>query len=790
MTAWQMPLSKNHQVTLSADARFCHPDYLNDNTWLFNSGLGDPAALSLDSTLGLRVRLARMFPRFSQRGAIVSDPASFAQSPLLNAVYPNYIRTTYQPLVSIKVTHEVWVASSQMVCGRLRMENLSVLPEAFWMEWDCVVDPSAAGRAMEVRKEGLITFLHGSTGEQDLVCFLSGGANPGKGPYSGLGVQVELEAGSSHLLSWGFTIADGFENAAQDIRQATMTSMEPEVVRLEIINQRDEVVIQSGDQNIDLAMMLSQRYAQRLVHGRSQHLPENTFVASRKPDQGNSIRGDGTDYPPAWSGQTALDAYLMAQHLLPSRVATARGFLNNFIHVQAEDGFIDWRPGLAGQRSKRLAQPMLASLAWSIYRVERRLDFLAEVYQPLLRFIKRWFSPEHDRDEDGYPEWDNPLQAGMEENPLFDRFTKGSQGADIQRIESPTLAAMLYRECRILIKMAELTQQSEDADWLQERAATLKDAVVSTWDAREHSYRYRDFTTHQSHPSEYIQSIQENGDHHLDKKLKQPARLLLRFATQDEMTRPMRITLFGEDRSGLFSEPVPPYEFYWIQGQGRYTTQRVYNRLIRIEVQGLAPGDLGEITTIDFSHQDISLLLPIWAGLAPAEHVSEVVEKKLPQLLHTFGIPVCPPTRSGLRQLWHDSVYPHWNLLVAEGLARYGYQKEAAALMERLMRAVSASVRNTLGFHERYHCNNGKPDGERDSLRGLIPTGTYLSLLGVNFLGSERVVIRDANPFSLPVTVKYAGMTVFRDMKDSVVTFPSGHSVTVTGTGSHLVSLS
>ncbi|NJN80471.1 MAG: hypothetical protein HC797_08355, partial [Anaerolineales bacterium] len=51
------------------------------------------------------------------------------------------------------------------------------------------------------------------------------------------------------------------------------------------------------------------------INNKQWPLPYPSFVQSRHTDQGFSHKGDGTDYPPAWNGQFALDAYYFSSIL-------------------------------------------------------------------------------------------------------------------------------------------------------------------------------------------------------------------------------------------------------------------------------------------------------------------------------------------------------------------------------------------------------------------------------------------------------------------------------------------
>ena len=97
------------------------------------------------------------------------------------------------------------------------------------------------------------------------------------------------------------------------------------------------------------------------------------MVLARGSDNGYSPKSDGRDYPASWNGQSALDAYYLAS-VLPASQA-AQDLFKNFLAIQAEDGSIDGKPGLAGQRGRFLATPLLSSLAWKLYEKSEDREF-------------------------------------------------------------------------------------------------------------------------------------------------------------------------------------------------------------------------------------------------------------------------------------------------------------------------------------------------------------------------------------------------------------------------------
>jgi hypothetical protein len=95
MRDWSLAPGDPLCLTIAADSRLAIPDYLNDHIWELVLGGGDPPALPLQTTYGLRARSARIFPRFSENGKSISDPASFALPPTIRRFYPNFIIVEY-----------------------------------------------------------------------------------------------------------------------------------------------------------------------------------------------------------------------------------------------------------------------------------------------------------------------------------------------------------------------------------------------------------------------------------------------------------------------------------------------------------------------------------------------------------------------------------------------------------------------------------------------------------------------------------------------------------------------
>lgn len=228
-----------------------------------------------------------------------------------------------------------------------------------------------------------------------------GGPKHGTGPHASLILDLELGPGAARTISFAEaaldTIPEGFDLA----RKTAARPWQAELARIEMLDESQTLDIRTGDVEWDAALAFSQKAAHALFM-QSDLLPHPSFVQARHSDHGHSNKGDGTDYPPAWSGQFALDAYYLASILNVAPQAT-KNLLLNFLSTQNEDGEVDGKPGIAGQRGHFLSMPILASMAWKYYQTARDDEFLAEVFPKLFKFFWSWFSGAHDRNREARP---------------------------------------------------------------------------------------------------------------------------------------------------------------------------------------------------------------------------------------------------------------------------------------------------------------------------------------------------------------------------------------------------
>jgi hypothetical protein len=208
----------------------------------------------------------------------------------------------------------------------------------------------------------------------------------------------------------------------------------------------------------------------------------------------------------------------------------------------------------------------------------------------------------------------------------------------------------------------------------------------------------------------------------------------------------------------------------------------------------LSDEDTVIISTLDFTTEDHTLFMPLWAGIPDEQQAQTMIGRALldaSRFYRPYGVPACAafPLHQPEAEAVSQAVHLPWNLFIGEGLLRYGFRSDAARLVAHLMTGIVQNLKQNRAFYARYHAENGIGMGERNSLNGLAPVDLFLRVLGVEILSSTRVKLEGRNPFPWNVTITYKGLKVKRGQERTEVIFAKGKSVTVTDTDTVVVSL-
>ena len=793
MSNWNFTPDHQISLTLSADARLGPTDYTNDQIWELNFGNSEPPALSLQTTFGLRARICRIFPRFIFEGQVINDPAHFYQPITIHQYYSNYIRLSFKPFSCVNVIIEYWVPGSHAIAGKSKTINTSHEACQIQLEWVELLVPGKDGNRMATKEIGLTAILAGQTANLYPVLFLTGGAQAGNSPYPSLNLSYDIPPHGEQESHWAHVALEDMNASYQLAKEIIVSNWDAKFANISRINSK-QLEISTSNHDWNRAFYLAQTIADQLMLQPTQYCKASSFVYTRNPDQGFSLLKDGSDYNHLWNGQTTLDTYYLTNFILPTSPELLKGMLDNFLATQSPYGEIDWKPGLGGQRSQLLATPLLANLTWQFYEYTGDLEYLYYAFPKLLNFFFSWFTSTHDRDNDLIPEWDQSIQTGYEDHPLFSYSYPWSAGIDISTVESPDLISYLYRECQSLILIARKIKNDEEINRLDGIAIQLKSMVEQSWSDHDACYRYRDRDSHISTQREFLGKLMGPGVMEINKEFQQPLRPTIHFKTQRERTQPIQIFIHGITTTGSHRiDHIPTNRMRWHLGAGYITSEYLYKTIEQIEVTGISSDVEVIAQSACLTSMDQTLLLPLWAGI-PSDDKAKilinltVMNKK--RFLSPYGIrsSIDMSSMSDIPEVFFGIHLPRI-CLILDGLVRYGERKKAADVFTRLMKAVVQSLKMDMKFRQFYHSETGKPLGTINSLTSLIPIGLFLEILGVKIFSSTKVEISGNNPFPWPVTIKYRGLTVVQQEKKTLMIFPDGQNVTVDNNRTQIISI-
>ncbi|MGD2148512.1 MAG: trehalase family glycosidase [Anaerolineae bacterium] len=190
------------------------------------------------------------------------------------------------------------------------------------------------------------------------------------------------------------------------------------------------------------------------------------------------------NYVGLWLWDSALHA-LAYRHVDPE---LARNQIRAMIAHQLSDGMLPdavYDEGIVAEidhpiRAEVTKPPILAWAALKLHETDPNLDFLREIYVPLVRWNAWWFSM-NDDDVDGLAQYNHPYSSGLDDSPLWDYGMP---------VESPDLNTYLCVQMGSLAMIAEaLGMDVEGAMWRRRSAAIVRRMIECFWDDRVGLFR-------------------------------------------------------------------------------------------------------------------------------------------------------------------------------------------------------------------------------------------------------------------------------------------------------------
>ncbi len=785
MREWHITYSDPMAPRIAADARTGRTTYTDDQAWQLRLGRPDEPAISLETRYGGRVGMARFVPMWMVGRRQIYETQGYHSPPVLVAFAPDYLRVRAELTLAIKVSYEFWTMESQAVGGRVTCRNTGDQPQTLRLDLNA-----------QVAREGQTLQMFFLTLENNQVALQLGRLDSIQ-PV--LVLEGADQTATSARLSRGLTLDPGAEVVIRWVagglpdRDASLTLAYKWLARddwdtyLARIDQWAAAApqVETGHADWDLALAWSQQVVLRSMLGATGSLPHPSFVTGRKTGLGYAVMGTHSGgFNAAWGGQTVPDALHIAGALALAAPDLAKGVVQNFLAVQRDDGWIDAKPGLDGQRANVLAPPLLVTLVYTVFHYTRDQDFLAACLDGLLAFFERWFKGDVDHDRDGVPEWSHAGQGAFADSPTLAQARRWAQGIEISTIEAPDLLAYLVREARTLLRICQILERDDVAREVRSRADALIAALGEFWDEDRGVFHYRDRDSHACPSGDVV--FTGKGDEALNERttLAQPSRLILRVVGGLSRKPALSCTIEGIGADGKpTNETIPAGAFNWYRGMGSATTGTVWGTITHLGFGGLSRVFKVEVNTVNLSLHDQSLLVPLWSGALDDERAARVIAMLTDpdQYWREYGISGCPassPVYDASHQNGCGGLWPAWNARLAWALIDRGRTREAADLFTRLMRAQARSLGTEQAFRALYNPDTGEGMGDSDAFEGAVSWDWFARLFGAYVLDRGSVAL--TGPFCFAgeaMTWTQHGVTLERRDDGTRITFPSGHTL-------------
>lgn len=177
------------------------------------------------------------------------------------------------------------------------------------------------------------------------------------------------------------------------------------------------------------------------------------------------------------------DAYFHALAYRHVDVRLAEDQLRLLLDHQREDGMIPDAvhdegivTHLSGPVDADVTKPpLLAWTALKLYETSGHLDFLDEIYEPLVRWNEWWFAF-NDDDRDGLCQYNHPFSSGLDDSPLWDEGMP---------VEGPDLNTYLCLQQEALAEIASrIGEKSDVPRWREGAERIVRRMLEQMWDER------------------------------------------------------------------------------------------------------------------------------------------------------------------------------------------------------------------------------------------------------------------------------------------------------------------
>ena len=763
-------------LTLAADQRFGLLDPYIDAVWQANLNPNKP--LALETSLCLQAKKFSLFPVFLINRQPIWLINDFFSQPRVDEIFSNYARFTCTPAAGFQARLEVWAQTSTTLLCRLSLHNLTESKAMLGIQAAAELFPLEGSAGMAPAMLQYQPYLSGKTGNLYLSLAASGQAAPVYSPFSALQCEGKVAPQEVLTFTWRWSAALDEETSVKRAFQPFPENWDAAIANLRLSQRAEILEISTPNADWDAVFLTCQNAAQQALI-RTEADPEQlNFYPNRSPDYSymQNLTASKRNMP-LEPNIPALALAQLCQALIPLHPFEAAAVFLAQLPLLSDPPMV---PGLG---RKVLPFPCLAQLAVRIYAQTGDLEFLTEIFPHIQETCLAWFDPSLDFDQDGLPEWAVLAQTGWNDHPTFNIFNPEHLATRIATIESFALGKMLVEELDALQKIARIVGDQvtlEHASALQAKLTSQLEAMhtqfpeASCWDRDSHQLTSQAVLFEGS-----IAELEHQSLH-----LAQAARINVKLLIGLTAPKPTQVHLLGKSPDGKpIEETIPSAALSRLGEFLFFTTEHVYQQIERISFPELNDQTWLRIYVADLTLRDIGWYL----AYTPEEKLKSLEltkgakdgfnpdEEDPPQSIfasNLYGLPNYEQkTQEAIKT---GAVNPAWNSLVLRHLLEVGAKPEAAELFTSLMRGAVQVLRQEHHLCEAYSSQNALPLGKSNCLTGLLPLQIFLELAGIKLLAPDRVQVAGEYPFPWRLNLRYRGVEVVREGKNTIVTLPDG----------------
>lgn len=736
-------------LTLAADHAFAADLQSPDIVWQLTLEQDQP--LSLLTTLGLQARSFRVMPFIVRNKLLYQNPSEFLSPPRIDTLSPNYAKLSLSPTVDSQACFEFWAREPYAMSGRVTLRNTGAENADLSARVAGLLVPMNGEQGMSITKLDYKTYLRGQSEELIVALVMDGMPKPVISPHQALEVGKTLLPGEEFSVLWRCSLAFSPTQSQERTLKPFPVNWQAEIARFDVADQTRTLEIETPLHDWNLVFKSMQDQAHLLVRQPEDPLQGLSFFDKRNTHSPVSKAQEQRTWTSNSDEPSMLEIRQFVRALLPAQVELA---------VELVRGILK-----SPQCKYAPPFPLLTALVWDVHTYHQQPQFLAECLPLLAEQTLRWFSPQHDRDQDALPEWHNPDHARLSDLINFDVWQEASLPTRISSAESLGLAILLSDELDTLQRMTRVLgdeQLSAQIRPYQERLG----AAIARFRAEQPNASFIDRDTHRVHPSEMISEVQLPDPHWESVRLGTPARLNILLKCR-AVCMPGDFQVVGADSQGCeLRETIESSAVLWLPSSFHITTQNVFSCFDRLEGLDVTNGSV-QVYTSDLQVTDISQQLG-WEGQSAEEDAPAWAAAQ--DFRYRFGLPtdLNPANAGGGR------VNIGWNCLLIEHLNHIGEKKLAFDLLSRLMLGFAGMLKREHSLMEGFVSDSGSCWGNRNSIRGLLPPLLLLELAGIQIINEQKVSISGENPCPWPLVVRFRGLEVRREGKNTTIQFPDG----------------